>query len=96
MPVIRHDGRTYVLKVLRYKCLLCTGIAESSSTRSHALVYCSCGALSVDGGITAGGTVTGDPAKMEDLSVYVAEDVQLPLSVLAERHARLVSRYGSK
>lgn len=96
MPVIRHEGRDYVLVILRYKCLLCTTIAESSSTRQHAIVACSCGHLSLDGGITAGGTINGDPRAMEDLSVYRTEDLQLPQEVLTARHARICEKMYPK
>ncbi len=97
MPEIVYNGRTYALVTVRYTCLLCGTLAESSSTHPHSLVSCSCGELNVDGGIAAGGTITGDPAKMEDLSVYRTRDepiAELPLSVLAEWHARVVSRIG--
>ncbi len=96
MPTIEHDGRVYVLTTLRFRCLLCTTIAESSSTRPHDTVACSCGQLSLDGGITAGGTINGDPRNMEDLSVYRTPDLQLPQEVVTARHARICEKMYPK
>jgi hypothetical protein len=97
MPAIQYEGKTYVMEIIRYRCLLCHTLAQSASTRIHEIVSCQCGQLSIDGGITAGGTINGDPAKMENLSDYRMQGdrtKRLPLSVLAERHARVVSRIG--
>jgi hypothetical protein len=93
MPTIQHEGRTYVLKTLRLKCLDCGSLCETSvAGNSRSQANCSCGHVNVDGGITLGATINGDPFRMEDLSIYRTVDspnVQLPQEVLTARHERL-------
>lgn len=91
MPVIKHEGRTYVLKTLRLKCLKCNSFCETSKPypdREH----CDCGEVGVDGGISAGATVNGNPFQMEDYSIYRTEDapkLQLPQEIVTQSHDRV-------
>lgn len=73
MPAIVYEGRTYVLKRRRIKCLLCGTLAETSVSHPRDFVACSCGATSIDGGIGLGATINGDPATQQDVSVYRTE-----------------------
>lgn len=91
MPVIKHEGRTYVLKTIRLKCLKCHTFCETSKPypdREH----CDCGHVVVDGGISAGATVNGNPFEMEDYSIYRTEEspkVQLPQEIVTQSHDRV-------
>jgi len=92
MTTIHYDGQTYVLKILRLKCLACKTLAEATSSHPRSSTSCSCGRVSVDGGVSAGATIQGNPWAMEDESVFSTEDtpkVQLPQPVVAERHSRI-------
>ncbi len=93
MPTIQHEGRAYFLRTLRLKCLDCETLCETSvagDTRSQA--NCQCGNVNIDGGISPGATINGNPHRMEDLSIYRTLDtpkVQLPQEVLTARHDRV-------
>lgn len=91
MPTLRHEGRIYVLKTLKLKCLKCGTCAETSKPYpNHA--YCECRAVHVDGGISMGATVNGNPWQMEDLSIFRTEDkpkVQLPQEAVTAWHDRV-------
>jgi hypothetical protein len=95
MPIIRHEGRDYYLKTLRFKCLDCWTLCETSvvgNPRSQA--SCRCGQVNIDGGISLGSTINGNPHRMEDLSVYRTIDVpylRLPQEAVTARHALLLS-----
>jgi len=58
----------------RFKCLACNTLAETSTAHPRDFVSCVCGEISIDGGITPGATVNGTPSRMEDRSLYRAED----------------------
>lgn len=91
MPTIEHEGRTYVLKVMKLKCLKCGTVAETSHPYPHH-AYCECRAVHIDGGISMGATVTGNPWAMEDLSIFRTEQkpkVELPSEVVVEHHQKL-------
>ena len=91
MPTIKHEGRTYVLKTVILKCLKCGTAAETSAPYpNHA--YCKCRAVGIDGGISMGATINGNPWQMEDLSIFRTEDkpkVQLPQEVVTAHHDRV-------
>lgn len=92
MPTIQHEGRTYVLKTIRLKCLKCNTFCETSSSHGRDLEHCDCGHVVVDGGISAGATVSGNSLQMEDYSIYRTEDkpkLQLPQEVVTEHHNRV-------
>jgi hypothetical protein len=74
MQTIVVDGKAYTLITRRFRCGLCKSVAETSDPHPRNFVACLCGAVSIDGGLDPGATVNGNPAAMEDLSVYRAED----------------------
>jgi hypothetical protein len=82
-----------VLKTKRLKCLKCGTIAETcvaGDSRSQA--NCDCGKVNIDGGISMGATINGNPWQMEDLSIFQTEDkpkLQLPQEVVTAAHDRV-------
>lgn len=91
MPTIQYEGRTYVLKTIRLKCLKCNTFCETSKPYPN-MEHCDCGLVVVDGGISAGATVNGNSLQMEDYSIYRTEDspkVQLPQEVVTQHHNRV-------
>jgi hypothetical protein len=88
MPSIEYEGRTYVLKTIKKKCLKCGTFCETSNPYPD-MAKCSCGHVSVDGGISAGATVNGNPWAMEDYSIYRAEnrpETELSQDVITQHH----------
>lgn len=56
------------------------------------MAKCDCGEVGVDGGISAGATVNGNPWAMEDYSIYRAENrpkTELSQWVITERHQQM-------
>ena len=56
------------------------------------MAKCQCGKVGVDGGISAGATVNGNPWAYEEYSIYRAENrpkTELSQYVLTEKHQRL-------
>jgi hypothetical protein len=91
MPVIQHEGRMYVLKTIKKKCLKCGTFCETSNPYPD-IAKCQCGAVSVDGGISMGATVNGNPWAMEDYSIYRAENrpkTELSQEVVTQKHQQL-------
>jgi len=68
MPSILYEGVYYVQTRHAVYCKKCKETIESKSL--HDYVHCSCGALSIDGGISSGNRVCGSLYDMEDRSVY--------------------------
>ena len=74
------DGILYLEKLkqqkeFKYKqvkhaiqCKKCLDIIESKSI--HDYKECSCGAVAIDGGISEGNTIIGNPADIEDKRLY--------------------------
>lgn len=96
MPSIMHDGKRFVITKAAYQCLLCGDVFETKLSRG--LVSCKCGAASLDGGISAGATVNGDPFQMVDLSVYKTEaqggpQVRLPQEVVTRMYNDFLDKY---
>ena len=90
--MIEHEGRKYVLKTIRLKCLDCDTIFETSEVRRHHTICCACGNVEIDDGIADGGTINGDPARMEDYSIYITQEppvLLLPQEVVTARHERI-------
>ena len=90
MPEIQYEGRTYVLKTIKYKCLQCNTFCTTSNPYPD-MAKCECGAVEVDGGISMGATVNGNPWAYEDYSIYRAENrpkTELSQYVITERHFR--------
>lgn len=91
MPVIKHEGRDYVLKTIKLKCLKCGTFCETSESYPN-MAKCECGKVSVDGGISMGATVNGNPWAMEEYSIYRTLDkpkLQLPQEVVTAKHRQL-------
>jgi hypothetical protein len=88
MPAIQHEGRSYVLKTFKMLCLTCHTLCETSKPYP-AMASCECGAVSIDGGISMGATVNGEPFAMKDFSIYRTEDkpkVELPQEFVTRSH----------
>jgi hypothetical protein len=91
MPAIEYEGRTYVLKTIKYKCLKCNTVCETSQPYPN-MAKCECGAVGVDGGISMGATVNGNPWAFEDCSIYRAENrpkTELSQWILTEKHQHI-------
>jgi hypothetical protein len=53
---------------------------------------CKCGHVRIDGGISMGATINGNPWAMEDYSIYRTEDkpkIQLPQDIVSAKHQKL-------
>jgi hypothetical protein len=87
MPSIVYGGVRYVQTRHAIMCRKCQETIESKSLRDFK--YCSCGAVGIDGGISAGNRILGNLEDMEDRSVYCAvidkKKVWLPPAVIEER-----------
>jgi len=59
------------LVVHRVQCRACKSIIRS--VERHDMVTCACGKVSVDGGIEAGCTTSGDPATIVDMCEWVPD-----------------------
>jgi hypothetical protein len=91
MPSIQHGERTYVLKTIKMKCLKCGTFCETSNHYPD-MAKCECGKVSVDGGISAGATMNGNPWAMEDYSIYRAENrpkTELSQDIVTQKHQQL-------
>lgn len=91
MPTINHGERTYVLKTIRLKCLKCNTICETSNPYPDTAM-CQCGKVRVDGGISAGANVYGNPWAYEDYSIYRAQNrpkTELSQIVVTQNHEKV-------
>ena len=70
MPSIIYGGVRYTQTRHAIQCRKCSETIESKHV--HDFKYCSCGAVGIDGGISAGNRILGDPSDIEDRSVYCA------------------------
>lgn len=70
MPSILYAGVRYHQVRHAVECKKCRDTIESTSI--HDFKTCSCGAVSVDGGISEGNRILGNPSDIEDRSVYCA------------------------
>lgn len=100
MPALQYEGRTYVLKTIKLKCLTCNTFCETSQPYPNT-AKCQCGHVGVDGGISAGATVNGNPWAYEDYSIYRAENrpkTEVSQYVITVKHQRLrenmIRRHG--
>lgn len=95
MPLVEYEGRTYRLHTIRFKCLRCYTLCETSRTYPD-MTSCQCGAVRVDGGISAGANVYGNPLDFEDVSIYRTDtfpNQDLPQEVIKTRHETLRENY---
>jgi hypothetical protein len=77
------DGKHYILKHFRVQCKQCNETVES--THRHDFKSCSCGNVSVDGGVAEGRLLWGEGGYV-NVSVWAAEDdpaAPVPSEVLA-------------
>ena len=89
MLTINYEGRTYVLKTMKIKCLKCNTFCETSE-HHQIIADCDCCLVRLDGGISMGATVNGNPWAMEDYSIYRTEhDELLPQEIVTQKHQEL-------
>jgi hypothetical protein len=88
MSSIVYGGVKYRQITHAVHCKRCLETIESKYVNDFK--YCSCGAVGIDGGISAGNRILGHLSDMEDRSMYRAtiekKKVWLPESVIEERH----------
>jgi len=70
MPSIVYGGVRYTQTRHVIQCKKCLDIIESK--HGHDFKYCSCGAVGIDGGISAGNRILGNLSDIEDRSIYCA------------------------
>ena len=70
MASIIYAGVRYTQTRHAIKCRKCLETIES--THQHDFKYCSCGAVGIDGGISAGNRILGNLTDIEDRSMYCA------------------------
>jgi hypothetical protein len=86
MPSIVYGGLRYTQTRHAIFCKKCLETIESKHV--HDFRYCSCRAVGIDGGISAGNRILGHLYDMEDRSMYCAivnkKRVWLPQTVIEE------------
>ena len=86
MPSIIYGGVRYTQIRHAIQCKKCLEIVESKHL--HDFKYCSCRAVGIDGGVSAGNRILGNLSDMEDRSMYCAvvqkKKIWLPQSVIKE------------
>ena len=86
MPSIIYGGVRYTQIRHAIQCKKCLEIVESKHL--HDFKYCSCRAVGIDGGVSAGNRILGNLSDMEDRSMYCAvvqkKKIWLPQSVIEE------------
>ena len=91
MPSIIYGGIRYTQTRHAIYCKKCKETIESKHV--HDFKYCSCKAVGIDGGISAGNRILGYLSDMEDRSMYRAviekKKVWLPQIVIEERFIRI-------
>lgn len=91
MPSIIYGGLRYTQTRHAIYCKKCKETIESKHT--HDFKYCSCKAVGIDGGISAGNHILGHLSDMEDRSMYRAviekKKVWCPQAVIEEHFLRI-------
>ena len=91
MPSIIYGGLRYTQTRHAIYCKKCKDTIESKHV--HDFKYCSCKAVGIDGGISAGNRILGYLSDIEDRSMYRAiiekKKVWLPQTVIEERFLRI-------
>lgn len=86
MPSIIYAGVRYIQTRHAIQCKKCLETVESKHL--HDFKYCSCRAVGVDGGLSAGNRILGNLSDMENRSMYCAtvqkKKIWLPESVIKE------------
>ena len=70
MPSIEYAGTRYTQTRHAIQCRKCLEIIESK--HRHDFKYCSCRAVGIDGGISAGNRILGNLSDIENKSMYCA------------------------
>jgi hypothetical protein len=70
MPSIEYAGTRYTQTRHAIQCRKCLEIIESK--HKHDFKYCSCNAVGIDGGISAGNRILGNLSDIENKSMYCA------------------------
>ena len=91
MPSILYAGVRYEQIKHAIYCKKCKETIESKY--GHDFKYCSCGAVGIDGGITAGNRILGNISDMEDRSMYTAiinkKKIYLPYDIIKQQFEQL-------
>jgi hypothetical protein len=86
MPSIVYGGLRYTQSRHAIYCKKCKETIESKHV--HDFKFCSCRAVGIDGGTSAGNRVLGDLSDMENRSMYCAivdnKKIYLPQHVMEE------------
>ena len=86
MPSILYGGVRYTQTRHAIYCKKCKETIESKHV--HDFKFCSCRAVGIDGGISAGNRILGDLSDMENRSMYCAivdkKKIWLPQDVMEE------------
>jgi hypothetical protein len=86
MPSIIYGGVRYIQTRHAIQCKKCNEIIESKHV--HDFKLCSCKAVGVDGGISAGNHILGNLSDMENRSMYCAivdkKKIWLPQSAIED------------
>jgi len=86
MPSIVYAGVRYTQIRHAIKCKKCLETIESK--HDHDFKYCSCMAVGIDGGISAGNRILGNLSDMEDRSMYCVKvqnrKIWLPQSAIED------------
>jgi hypothetical protein len=91
MPSIVYGGIRYSQVRHAIYCKICSTTIESLSV--HDFKYCPCGAVGIDGGISAGNRILGKLSDMEERSMYCTvvngKKIYLPQKVIEVNFAAL-------
>ena len=84
MPSIVYAGVRYIQTRHAIQCKKCLETIESK--HRHDFKYCSCRAVGIDGGISAGNRILGHLSDIQDRSMYCAfvqrKKIYLPQHVI--------------
>ena len=87
MPSIEYAGTRYTQTRHAIQCRKCLEIIESKHRTDFK--YCSCKAIGIDGGISAGNRILGNLSDIENKSMYCAivekKKIWLP-QIVIEKH----------
>jgi hypothetical protein len=90
MPSIVYGGLRYTQTRHAIQCKKCLETIESKHV--HDFKLCSCGAVGIDGGISAGNRILGNLSDIEERSMYCAivqkKKVWLPQTAIEEHFVK--------
>jgi hypothetical protein len=70
MPYIVYGGVNYYMVRHAIQCKLCSDTLDSKHERDYKV--CSCGKVAIDGGISDGNRIIGNPSDIKNVSMYRA------------------------